>query len=194
MSFENCQNPMETATVATLPTLTGKSIDILNPKEQDFELEDIANGLSLECRFGKQISRMYTVAQHSVLVAHLCPPGLKKIGLLHDASEAYLGDVTKPFKSLLGAAYKGIEFNFETVIFQKFGLDVALLPEIKPYDLEAYELEKKYLRLHDHLPLMRVLNEAGMIIAGTEAIWRPLVAKMEFKRVFSELFGSNMEG
>jgi hypothetical protein len=188
MSLKETQNTMKAMPVATLPTLTGRSIEILNPKEEDFEIEDIANGLSLECRFGNQISRHYSVAQHSVLVSALCPPDLKREGLLHDSAEAYLGDATKPLKALLAVVYTPIEFRFEQVIFQKFGLDISRLPEVKKYDVLAYEMERDFLRHGKPERLMKALGNAGMIIGGSTAIWPSLVAKMEFLRVFAELF------
>lgn len=182
------QNPMKAKPVATFLTLTGRTIELLNPKQSDIQIEDIANGLSLECRFGKQISRFYSVAQHSLLVAALCPLDLKREALLHDASEAYLGDVSSPLKALLALTYKPIEYNFELVIFEKYGLNISRLPEVKKYDIMAYEMEKDFLRHDKPERLMEVLGNANMIVGGSEAIWRPLVAKMEFLRVFGELF------
>lgn len=188
MTLNHTETIAEPAPVATLDTVSHTRVDLLNPTEDMIEIGDIAKGLSLICRFGGQIPRFYSVAQHSVLVQALCPPNLKLEGLLHDASEAYLGDVIKPLKSLLGATYKGIEFNFETLIFQKFGLDVSKLREIKKYDLIAYDLEDQALRQNRPLQLMNVLREAGMLIAEKEAYWRPLIAEMEFKRIFTELY------
>jgi hypothetical protein len=184
-------NPMKAKPVATFTTVTGIEIELLNPKKSDIQIEDIANGLSLECRFGKQISRFYSVAQHSILVSALCPHDLKREGLLHDASEAYLGDVSSPLKALLALTYKPIEYNFELVIFEKYGLDISRLPEVKKYDLMAYRMESDFLRHGKPEQLMEVLGNANMIVGGSEAIWRPLVAKMEFLRVFTELFSNH---
>jgi hypothetical protein len=177
----------KTATVATLDTVSHIRVDLENPTEDMIEIRDIAKGLSLTCRFGGQIPRFYSVAQHSILVQALCPPQLKLEGLLHDASEAYLGDVIKPLKTLLGAHYKVIEFNFETLIFQKFGLDISRLREIKKYDLMAYDLEDQALRQNNPYRFQEALGNAQMCIAGTEVYWRPMVAELEFLRIFKVL-------
>jgi hypothetical protein len=196
MTVLNNEKHMNPAPVATLPTLTGKTIEILNPKEEDIDIEDIANGLAMECRFGNQINRHYSVAQHSILVSALAPKSLKREALLHDAAEAYLGDITKPWKNLLASIYTPIEFRFEQVIFQKYGLDISRISEVKPFDMLAYQMERDFLRHGKPEKLLKALGNAGMIIGGNTAIWPPLVSKMEFLRIFTELFNdrSRMEG
>ena len=87
-------------------------------------LDDVAKGLSNICRFGGQITDFYSVAQHTLLVWYLAPPHLKRAALLHDAAEAYLGDVVKPLKVLLGASYSKFEVEFERVIFDKYGVSL----------------------------------------------------------------------
>jgi 5'-deoxynucleotidase YfbR-like HD superfamily hydrolase len=188
MTLDQPQSLMKPNPVATLDTVSHIRVDLVNPTEEMIEIGDIAKALSLICRFGGQIPRFYSVAQHSILVQALCPPELKLEGLLHDASEAFLGDVIKPLKTLLGENYKGIEFNFETLIFQKFGLDVSRLQEVKQYDLQAYDLEDQALRQNKTQPFMKALDNAGMCIAGTEVYWRPIIAEVEFNRIFRQLY------
>lgn len=103
-------------------------------------LTDIAQGLANTCRFGGQMQKFYSVAQHSILVTMLAPPELQKAALLHDAAEAYLGDIIKPLKNMI-SGYAEIETAFERVIFKKFGVDFDLLKEIKPYDMRALTIE-----------------------------------------------------
>lgn len=195
--FENQSSIlMKTATTATLDTVSKVQIDLSCPTEDKIQIEDIAAGLSMICRFGGQIQRFYSVAQHSLLVAALAPMDLKREALLHDAAEAYLGDVIKPLKVLLGAAYKQIETNFETVIFQKFGCDISRIGEIKKYDLQAYDLEDQALREGDTGELAYIMNAAGMVLANRVIFYEPTIARMEFLRVFGTLFNdrSRMEG
>lgn len=180
--------PLKTATGAIFPVISATEVSLLTPTEEQIKIGDIATGLSNICRFGGQVSRFYSVAQHSLLVSALAPVELKKEALLHDASEAFLGDVISPLKALLGEAYSVLEFNFQTVIFQKFGLQLEKLEAVKEFDLKALELENLFLRKNEPWRLMEALGNASMIIGGTEAIYRPLVAKMEFLRVFTELF------
>lgn len=117
-----------------LVTATGREIDPADPCLADICIEDIAYGLAKEERFDGNTIVPYSVAQHSVHVANLiaagwknCEPsrGLVAAGLLHDAAEAYLGDVVTPLKQVL-PDYRALEARWEQVIFDRFGLDPRL--------------------------------------------------------------------
>lgn len=188
--------PNYNAKTGEFTTLTGKVINILNPTEDMITLQDISISLSKICRFGGHVSRFYSVAQHSVLVAALCPDFARE-ALLHDASEAYLGDVIKPLKLLLGAAYTSLEFNFETVISQKFGLvnNKQVHSVIKRYDLEAYELEYQALKKDNPIPLLKVMREHEMITSPwvdpyKDIAWEPSYSQMVFSAKYGELFSN----
>jgi hypothetical protein len=78
------------------------------------------------CRFGGHCRRFYSVAEHSIRVSRLCPSGDALWGLLHDATEAYLGDLPSPLKrpaSDLGVAYRVAELRLQRVILKRFRLD-----------------------------------------------------------------------
>lgn len=122
---------------------SGEVIDLVEPTPGMIKPEDIVAGLSKICRFNGQISHFYSVAQHSVLVAHFAPPALKRAALLHDAAEAYIGDVISPLKELLKPDYTNIERKLEACIFEAFGEHIDNLALIKPYDAMAYALEAK---------------------------------------------------
>lgn len=133
-------------------------IDFANPTVEMINAEDIAHALSHICRFGGHTFTFYTVAQHSILVAALAPKKLKKAALLHDAAEAYIGDVIKPLKNLLGTAYANIEQNFEKVIAEKFNLSVDDFKKVKSYDNLALELEHRAFKLMHHSVLYDIEN------------------------------------
>lgn len=130
------------ATAGQFNAYTGQVIDMLSPNPKMIHPEDIYQGLGKICRFNGQISHFYSVAQHSVLVEHLAPHELKRTALLHDAAEAYIGDIIKPFKILLGDKLNIIEQNLEIAIFERFNEPIDNLKLIKQYDFEAYELER----------------------------------------------------
>jgi hypothetical protein len=81
-------------------TYTGRGFDVFDPDPADVRLADIAAGLAHTCRFGGHPRRFYSVAEHSLHVSDDLPadPRLRLLGLLHDAGEAYVGDVPRPVK------------------------------------------------------------------------------------------------
>lgn len=129
-------------------TASGKIIDLLHPSPSEITIEDIAKGLSNICRFGGQIKQFYSVAQHSVLVTQLANEELRPYALFHDATEAFIGDIIKPLKVIIGDVYAQIEQRFHSAICERFGFDPHA-PEweyIKRFDLDALQLEHYWLQ------------------------------------------------
>lgn len=109
-------------------TYTGKLVDLQHPERFSIDIEDIAHALSQLCRFAGHTNRFYSVAQHSVIVAQNVSPQYALYGLLHDSAEAYMVDMPKPLKDIL-PGYKVIEKRLETVIFKRFGMYDAVIPD-----------------------------------------------------------------
>ena len=77
--------------------------DPLHPCEEQIIIEDIAHALSFLCRANGHFKSFYSVGQHCINCAREASArGYSKrvqLGcLLHDGSEAYLSDVTRPVK------------------------------------------------------------------------------------------------
>ena len=90
--------------VGTVETFTGGQFDVFDPAPESVRLGDIAAGLAHTCRFGGHCSRFYSVAEHSLHVSQELSsdrPRLQLVGLLHDAAEAYIGDIPRPLKAEL---------------------------------------------------------------------------------------------
>ncbi len=96
----------------------------LTPKTEDIDIEDIAHALSLLCRANGHFKHFYSVGLHSVN----CAKEAQARGysdrvilgcLLHDGSEAYLADITRPVKKHLHE-YLEIEENLQGRIFEKW--------------------------------------------------------------------------
>lgn len=85
---------------SVIETYTGNQFDLLDPTPANIRLEDIAAGLAHTCRFSGHCEQFYSVAQHSLHVSQeFETERLQLLGLFHDAAEAYMGDVPRPFKS-----------------------------------------------------------------------------------------------
>lgn len=117
---------------------------LTEPTPDMVRFADIARGLSREGRYTNQTELMWTVAEHSMLMARNLPFHLKKFALLHDAPEAYLRDIPSPFKKML-SDYKIIEQRVWCVVAERFGIPEELPPEIKEADLRALATEKRDL-------------------------------------------------
>jgi len=98
-----------------------------DPLPEDVRLLDIAHALSNLCRFTGHSTHFYSVAQHSVHVSEQVPADDAKWGLMHDAAEAYLGDMPRPIKrnSQVGLEYEIVEHRLLRVICRKFSLPVV---------------------------------------------------------------------
>lgn len=106
-----------------ITTFTGKQFSLTHATVDDVCIEDIAHGLSNTCRYAGQPRTFYSVAEHSVRMAELVAysPSAMLVALLHDAAEAYLGDVTSMLKAIL-SRYKEIEQRLQYVIYDKYGV------------------------------------------------------------------------
>lgn len=84
-----------------MQTRRGHKFYPTSPRVENIDIEDIAHALSMQCRFNGHTSRFYSVAEHSVLVSRIAPPAVKFQALMHDAHEAYIGDIITPVKVML---------------------------------------------------------------------------------------------
>jgi len=145
MRRENIVSP-ESIPFGKILTSTGKIIDLLKPDINSIYIEDIASSLSKICRWGGNIPYFYTVAQHSCLVSWMAGPELAMAALMHDAAEAYCGDVIRPIKKVLGPRYELLEETFRDAIFLKFGINNDDYLKVIEFDDEALQYE--YHALH----------------------------------------------
>lgn len=175
---------------APIGTFTGRLVYPLSPTTDVIAIEDIAHHLSLVNRFGGATKEPYSVAQHSVLVSLCCDPADALHGLLHDASEAYLGDLITPLKQLgLLRAYRVIEAQLQAVIYSRFNLQFETPASVKLMDermaiTEAQDLFEAdavpgWARHGDRLPL------SGMAIRP----WSAPAAEAQFLERFRVLTG-----
>lgn len=166
-------------------TASGEYVNILEPWSFTPRIEDIAHALSNLCRFTGHTRVLYSVAQHSWLVSEILPDHLKLHGLLHDASEAYLGDVSRVLKhSPLLYGYRIAERNVQTRINAAFGLPGKEPAEVKAADLRLLTTERR-----DLLPP----GPDWKLLRGVEPLeqriepWTPQLASLMFIARFNKL-------
>lgn len=125
--------------MSKITLVSGNHFDFINPESSKFTIEDIAHGLANTCRYAGQCKEYYSVAEHSVYVSMLTE---SMTGLMHDATEAFMGDVTTNLKRLL-PEYLRIEQEIERVIFERFGIEWPY--DIKEADTSVMLAEAKVL-------------------------------------------------
>lgn len=164
-------------------TVSGHYFNFLTPEGSEFGIEDIAHGLANTCRFAGQCREFYSVAQHSVLVSRYTRPEFAMEGLLHDAAEAFVGDVTRPLKALL-PEYKKIERRVELAIHKKFQL--RGVPDcVKKADLVLLATEQR--------DLMPAHSDEWACILGVTPLkqrinpWPPKVAREAFLSAYEAI-------
>ena len=176
-------------------TYTKKMFDPLHPNAELIDIEDIAHALSMLCRANGHFKSFYSVAQHSIN----CMKEAKARGysdriqlacLLHDASEAYLSDVTRPVKAEL-PRYKEIETPLQETIWNKW-LDQPLTEEERKqvFDIDDAILAHEFLNLMgekitDQIPEIHSVPQFAFTGFDT--------SKHQFLRLFRQLTTSKKE-
>lgn len=119
-----------------IQTFTGREVNPLDLRAEDIHIYDIAHALALVNRFAGHTKFPISVAQHCVYASRLCEgTGAELQALLHDASEAYLSDVTKWLKATPEfAGYREAEDRAQALIFQVFGCATELHPAVETAD------------------------------------------------------------
>lgn len=127
-----------------IQTSTGRFFHFDRPVVNTWDIHEIAHALSNLCRFTGHCREFYSVAQHSVLVSHIVPPAHALAGLLHDAAEAYVGDMASPLKMLM-PQYKDVERALDAIVSRAFRLPYPMPECVKEADLIALATEQRDL-------------------------------------------------
>ena len=131
-----------------MQTYTGGRYYPVDPLPSEVGIEDIAHALSMLCRFGGHCHTFYSVAEHSVHVSRLVPREHALVGLLHDATEAYVCDVPRPLKLSL-PEYKNAEHLNWLAIAAHFSLASSMPAVIKHADNAILHVEQRVLMRPD---------------------------------------------
>lgn len=130
-----------------IQTVTGRRASVEMAVE-DVSIEDIAHSLAHICRFAGHTREFYSVAQHSCLAYDLSDgldPVLRRNALLHDAAEAYTGDIPRPVKIAIGPRIKAIEGEFALKVAMRFGIVWPTPEPVKEIDERLLFTERAQL-------------------------------------------------
>lgn len=170
MKKETFLPPLERGVIQTY---TGKMFNVFEPDMNIICIEDIAHALSNICRFGGHTRKFYSVAEHSTRVAlEMNSRQLQLTALLHDAAEAYLGDIPRPIKKYL-PGYEMMERRVMEAIARKFKTQYPLPKAVKEAD--NFLLETEYVQL--------VMQQEAMEYQAL----KPKVAEFQFLKLFNNL-------
>lgn len=188
-------------------TSRGRALELHDPRPEDVDLDEVGMALGNLCRYNGCVRRFYSVAEHSVLLsrwlAQWCPqvPQLRVAGLLHDAAEAYMGDLSWPMQGALfdghgpswssGAMarerYHSVQGGLERAICAHLDFDHVWLhvPEVRLADLRILLDEREVLLLGRPRPWL--IDELGHEPLGvTIEGWTPSVAHSTWARELIE--------
>lgn len=157
-------------------------------------IDDIATALAKQCRFNGHCQGFYSVAEHSVLVSYLVPDSLALKGLLHDAAEAYLGDLVSPVRAVC-PEYGEMEMAVLRRIHKALGVDTQNVTGREWLDIEeADQLARaiEFEALFKMAPTSLWLNRSRIFPAGVPEHLQPQcldwqAARLHFIQRFDEL-------
>jgi len=175
-----------------ITTYTGKLFDPLIATADEVDITDITHALHLLCRANGHFPHFYSVAQHSINCAReaLARGFSERVQLgclLHDASEAYMSDVTRPLKKLLPDYLKGEE-RLQNVIWSKW-----ITPELTEEEKkQIFEIDDAIF-YYEFLVLMgkRMFNEEPLLKSRSSFDFEDFEkVKNTFLNLFNSLIGA----
>lgn len=164
-----------------IKTLNNNIFDYKNIKENKVDIKEIAAVLSKIPRWLGHTEKFYSVAQHCCW-CYDNTQGNKLEALMHDASEAYVGDCPTPLKALL-PNYKKIEAHISVLLSNKFKFNYPYSKETHDIDSYALEYERHFIRNLDKN--YKPLEKKPFIVID---YWSPKKAEKEFLKRFKKEF------
>lgn len=170
-------------------TWSGRQFWPLDPRPGDVDIDDIAHALGHQGRYNGHTRHFYSVAQHSVLLAEWFvkqgKPDLARQALLHDAAEAYVGDVIRPLKRDL-PGFALIESLVEQAILKRFELPPIALA-VK--DADGRIVIDEMIALFPYAALAETGISQRANLGLRIVAWTPPTAVDRFLEMYRQLWG-----
>lgn len=173
-----------------MQTFTGRAFYPLAPRIEDIEPVDIAHSLAMQCRYNGHVQRFYSVAEHCVLLHDWIfeafgednrndevTRNLALAALLHDAAEAYIGDMVRPLKRSM-PDFCAVDDALTDLIYERFGLPFSKLPAVVKEADTRILLDERAVLLGAP-PQSWSLGDAQPLGVEIKA-WSPDVARVEY--------------
>ncbi|MEO1278743.1 MAG: hypothetical protein AAFV77_07305 [Planctomycetota bacterium] len=145
--------------MSTIQLWSGRGFNLANPNPAEVFDCDIAHSLGNICRFTGHTLRNYTVAEHCVRMFWLASnpelmgwtkeatsPELRLACLVHDAHEAYCGDMSAPMKRVVGREWSKVEARISLAVRTALGCDGfhgSVWDDVHEFDMVMLRAERK---------------------------------------------------
>lgn len=168
-----------------MQTFEGRAFWPLDPHIDDLSIEDIAHHLAMQVRYCGAVRKFYSTAEHCVILSYAVPADLALAALLHDAAEAYLGDMIRPLKQEpeFSAAYRAVEATIEPLVAERFDVPWPWPPQVMWADSAILGDESA----QDMAPPPIPWNLPNPPLGVRVQCWSPVYAEFRFLRRFREL-------
>lgn len=168
-----------------IETHSGGQFYPLSPNPDDIHIRDIARSLSMQCRYTGHVNKFYSVAEHCCLIHDLLvAAGCRYepfVGLMHDATEAYVSDVPLPIKRMI-PEFGELEALVWDAITWKFSLPTELPACVRDLDRRMVLAERKHLKVDSG----HEWNVPGEMPDVKIHCWSPAEAETQFLARFYE--------
>ena len=172
-----------------ISTYSGIKFRPLEPVAEDIKIEDIAHSLSMLCRANGHYSSFYSVGAHCLncyeeAVARRETPRVRMACLLHDASESYISDITRPVKQYL-EEYLAIEEKLANTIYEKY-----LGSPLTEYEKQMVKIIDDSMLYYEFFEFTAIkLSEEPPYVAATPDFYRGTMRQVEeeYLNVFNSI-------
>lgn len=163
-----------------IQTYTGRAFPLFDATPEDINPTDIAHSLGMQCRYNGHVHTFYSVAEHCVLMSHAVSPENALWALLHDATEAYVGDMVAPLKRTM-PDFKAAEDRIMAAICERYGLAPEMPAEVKAADRRILH-DERWQALgptpRPWMPELEALEPLGVRLS----FWAPETASGLYRR------------